>query len=120
MRTAFFTLVGFLFFTVVCPMSMGAMSMDMGDMDTMSHMMQTDAADGHAAPCEQCKKEHVEVVASLGSQTEITAPSILAVIFLPSWDLIEPLRIASERVPIFSNGPPIPADTLVGTVILRT
>ncbi len=120
LRTAYLALFGIFSFIVVCPITMGAMPMDMGNMSEMSHMMQSDDEDSGALPCEQCKKDKEEIVASFGSQAEATASVSVPVTFLVFWELAEPINSAIQKMPILANGPPIPTETLVGTVILRT
>ena len=120
MRTALLTLFGFLSFTVVCPITMGAMPMDMGNMPEMSHMMQSDDEDKGEMPCEQCKKDKEEIVASFSSQTEFIVAASVPVTLFAFWELAEPTNNAIQRMPLLANGPPIPTETLVGTVILRT
>lgn len=119
-RTAYLALFGLFSFTVVCPISMAAMPMDMGNMPEMSHMVQSDGEEGGEMPCEQCKEDKEEIVASFGSQAEVTTPVNVPVTFLAFWELAEPINNAIQRMPLLANGPPIPTETLVGTVILRT
>lgn len=99
---------------------MGAMPMDMGNMPSMSQMVQSDDEENGAMPCEQCKKDKEEIVASFGSQSEITAPTSTPIVFFAFWEIREPLNTKNQRMPLLTNGPPIPTETLVGTVILRT
>lgn len=122
-RTAYLALFGFLSFTIVCPITMGAMPMDMEmeNMQGMSHMtVDEDTADDDSMPCEQCVKEKAEIVGLLGPQTEIIFSVTMPTSFLAYWELSEPLGAGNTYVPLFANGPPIPTETLVGTVILRT
>lgn len=120
MRTAFLTLFGFLSFTMICPVTMGAMPMDMGDAEEVSHMMQDDGEDHGSTPCEQCRSEKEEVTAAFGTQADAIFASSIPVSFLAYWDLSQQVNIANSQLSLFGSGPPLPAATLVGTVILRT
>lgn len=120
MRTALLALFGFLSFTIVCPISMAAMPMDMGDMQ-MPHLMSGENdEDKGSMPCEQCKKEKEEIVASFSSQTEISFAVSIPVTLFAFWYIEESRNVASQAISLFANAPPIPTETLIGTVILRT
>ena len=98
---------------VVCPITMATMQ------DT-SHVMQNDEDDKDEIPCQQCKKEEKEkIVTSFGSQTEVLFLATISTASLAFWELSEPLS-TNQQIPLFVNGPLLPAETLVGTVILRT
>ena len=122
-RTAYLTLLGFFSFIVVCPITMGAMpmdmNMDMGDMPAMSDMVQSDNGENGEMPCEQCTKEKEEIVASLTSQTEATVSAGSPAAILAFWEIAELHTFATQRMPLLTNSPPISTDSLVGTVILQ-
>jgi hypothetical protein len=121
MKIALFTLFGFLSFVIVCPMTMGwAMSMDMENMSGMSQMMQDNEDDDGAMPCEQCKKEKAEIVTSFGSQSQSTTPINTSVTFFAFWECAESLHVTNQKMPLLTNGPPLPTNILVGTLILHT
>jgi len=119
MRTAFLLLVSLFSFTIVCPITMAAMPVDMGDRQDMPHVMQNDENDRGAMPCEQCNEEKEEIVASFGSQTEVLFLATISTASLAFWELSEPLS-TNHQIHLFANRPPMPTETLVGTVILRT
>ena len=116
-RIALLALFGLFFYTVVCPMTMGAM--DMRDMQ-MSDVMQSAEEDNSAMPCDQCEREKEVIVGIPSPQTEVVLSASIPATFLVYWQLPEPLNPVSKYVPLFANGPPIPTKTLVGTVIFRT
>ena len=124
-RTAYLTLLGLFSFIVVCPITMGAMpmdmnmDMDMGGMTAMSDMVQSDNEESGEMPCEQCTKEKEEIVASFATQTEVMEFVGSPVAFLAFWEIAEPYTFATQRMPLLTNSPPISTDTLVGTVILQ-
>ena len=119
MRTAFLLLVSLFSFTVVCPITMAAMPMDVAETQDVPHVIQDDEDDRGAMPCEQCKKEKEEIVTSFGSQTEAHFSMTIPTAPLAFWELPDPLS-TNQQTPLFANGPSIPTETLVGTVILRT
>ncbi|MFH1444276.1 MAG: hypothetical protein ABIG34_02710 [Candidatus Peregrinibacteria bacterium] len=119
MRTALLALFGLFSFTVVCPVAMGAMPTNMGDMPAISHIMQDQNEHAGAMKCEQCEKDKDEIAASADSQTEVTSPAGIQTTLLAFWELSEPHR-AELRIPMLANAPPIPTETLIGTVVLLT
>ncbi|PIR51716.1 hypothetical protein COU77_04320 [Candidatus Peregrinibacteria bacterium CG10_big_fil_rev_8_21_14_0_10_49_16] len=119
LRFAYIALFGLFSFTVVCPVTMGSMPMDMGSMQTASQVSQDQDGDTGAMPCEQCKEEKEEIVASFGPQTEVLFLATISTASLAFWELSEPLS-TNHQIHLFANRPPIPTETLVGTVILRT
>jgi len=122
LRTAYIALFGIFSFTVLCPITMGAMAMnmDMGSMQMVSQVSQDQDGDTGAMPCEQCEKEEEEVIASFNSQAEVVTPVNNTVSFLAYWEYSNPLSSIHIQRPFLTNGPPIPTKTLVGTVILHT
>ncbi len=95
--------------------------MNMDNTATVSHAMQSDDTDKSSMPCDQCEKDRVEVIASINSQTEVIAPAAAKIVTLPFWELAgSPNALTYQTKELSANGPPLPIDTLIGTVVLRT
>jgi len=119
MRTTLLALFGLFSFTVVCPVTMGAMPMNMQNLPVPSYISHNQNGHAGGRQCEQCEKNRDEIVASVSSQVEVIAPAAIQTAFPAFWELSEP-HSAALRLPVLANAPPIPTDTLVGTVVLRT
>ncbi|MBI1934433.1 hypothetical protein HYS30_02080, partial [Candidatus Peregrinibacteria bacterium] len=111
MRTALLALFGFFSFTIACPIAMGIMPVDMGEMPEMSHVMNDDKDKGiETMSCEQCKKEKQKIAVSFSSQTEVAAPVGIPATLIAFWELAEPLNTANPRMLLLTNGPPFPTE----------
>lgn len=126
MQLSILTLIGFAFTTTctsICPMGM---SMDR-EMMSMSHsdmqMMHGDMPEKEQqkAPCEKCDHNQKEVVAIAAPAVKIQSPvhSLFSLIpIVAQYDaasLKQPVRLLHS----YTRPPPL-AESLVGTVILRT
>lgn len=126
MHTTLLTLVGFTFTTIcasICPMNMGGMdsmmSMHHGDVQMMEHAMDM-GEDQKEMPCKRCEQDEDEVAALSAPTSIFQIVSHVPFVAFSSLSTYTDVIHAQQIRSILANAPPIPTETLVGTVILRT
>jgi hypothetical protein len=124
MQMTLFTLVGFALTTIctsICPMNMGMMSMNMnGDDMQMAAHTTMDMGEQKEMPCKRFEQEEEEIIALSSSSNTIQVVShVPFAVFSVVVSYKDALHKKQSQL-LLANGPPIPTETLVGTVILRT